>query len=490
MFKKIRIILATIFFVAVTLLFLDFTGTIHNYFSWIASIQFLPAFLALNVGVVVGLILLTLLLGRVYCSVICPMGVLQDIISWLSGKRKGKKTRFTYSKAKNWLRYGMLALFVVSLVAGIGAVVSILAPYSSYGRIVSNLFAPVYGGVNNMFAYFAERADSYAFYSVDTHVKSWATFGVAVTTLVIVAVFAWRNGRTYCNTICPVGTVLGFISRFSLLKPYIDTDKCVNCKMCTRSCKASCIDAENHRIDYSRCVACMDCLDSCHKGAIKYGRPVKICKTNTDTSRRQFMVIAGAAVATAAVHAEDKTVDGGLAVLEDKKIPNRTTPIVPGGAVSLNNFTQHCTACQLCVSACPNGVLRPSQSLDRFMQPEMIYAAGFCRPECTRCAEVCPTDAIRPLPKEEKMMRKIGTAKWVKENCIILRDGVECGNCERHCPNGAIRMAPLDDNNPDSPRFPVVDAERCIGCGACEYVCPARPFSAIYVDGVEVHRTI
>ena len=494
MLRKIRIILATLFFALVTLLFLDFTGTIHRYFSWVASVQFLPAVMAVNVAVIVGLLVLTLLFGRVYCSVICPMGVFQDLVSWISGKRKGKNLRFSYSKGKHWLRYGMLVLFIACMVAGIGAIVSILAPYSSYGRIVSNLLAPVYGSVNNVFAYFAERADSYAFYEVDVHIKSIATFIVSVVTFVLVAVLAWRNGRTYCNTICPVGTVLGFFARFSLLKPYIDTTKCINCKKCSRTCKASCIDSENHKIDYSRCVACMDCLESCSKGAIKYGR-VKLVKVNVgnekvDSSRRQFMAIAGAAVATAALHAEEKTVDGGLAVLEDKKVPNRNTPLVPGGAVSLDNFTQHCTACQLCVSACPNGVLRPSQSLDRFMQPEMSYETGFCRPECTRCAEVCPTDAIRPLPKEEKMMRKIGTAKWVKENCIVLRDGVACGNCERHCPNGAIVMAPLDENNPDSPKFRVIDAERCIGCGACEYVCPARPFSAIYVDGVEIHRTI
>ena len=494
MLRKIRIILATICFLAVTMLFLDFTGTIHKYFSWVASIQFLPAVLAVNVGVVAALVVLTLLLGRVYCSVICPMGVFQDLISWISGKRKGKKYRFNHSKAKNWLRYGVLALFIVSLVAGVGAIVSLLAPYSAYGRMVSSLLAPVYGSVNNVFAYFAERADSYAFYTVDVQVKSVATLVVSVVTLVVVAVLAWRNGRTYCNTICPVGTILGFLSRFSLLKPYMDTEKCINCKACARACKASCIDAENHKIDYSRCVACMDCLGNCNKGAIKYGR-VKLVKENkcnleVDSFRRQFMVIAGAAAATAALHAEEKTVDGGLAVLEDKKIPNRTTPIVPGGAVSLDNFTQHCTACQLCVSACPNGVLRPSQEFDRFMQPEMSFEKGYCRPECTRCAEVCPTDAIRPLPKEEKMMHKMGTAKWVKDNCIVFADGVECGNCERHCPNGAIRMAPVEEGNLDSPMFPVVDAERCIGCGACEYVCPARPFSAIYVDGVEVHRTI
>lgn len=489
MLRKIRRIMALLFFVMITLLFLDFTGVIHNYFAWMASIQLIPAILAMNFGIVIGLVFLTLLLGRVYCSVICPMGGVQDIISWVSSKRKGKKFRFTYSKEKKWLRLFFLGLFVIVMALGAGAVGALLAPYSAYGRIASSIFAPIYGLANNCLAYFAERADSYAFYTVDVHIKSITTLIVAAITLVLIFVLAWRSGRTYCNTVCPVGTVLGLFAKYSYLKPVIDTSACVNCGKCGRTCKSSCIDVKNHTIDYSRCVTCMNCLESCSKNAIKYCHPARK-KVVTDDSRRQFMTITGLAVATAVVKAEEKTTDGGLAEIQDKKIPNRMIPIVPGGAVSLNDFTNHCTACQLCVSACPNGVLRPSQSLERFMQPEMSYESGFCRPECTRCAEVCPTNAICPLPKEEKMMRKIGTARWVKENCIILRDNVECGNCARHCPNGAIQMAPIDPDRVDSPKFPVVNTERCIGCGACEYVCPARPFSAIYVDGIEVHRTI
>lgn len=244
MLRKIRVMLAALFFIAVTLLFLDFTGTLHAWLGWLAKIQFLPAVLALNVGVVLFLVLLTLGLGRVYCSVICPLGVFQDIVAWFG--KKVKKNRYAYSPAKSWLRYGMLALFVIALIAGIGSFVALLAPYSSYGRIASNLFAPLYQWGNNLLAYFAERADSYTFYRTEVWLKSLPTFIIAALTFVILAILAWKNGRTYCNTVCPVGTVLGALARYSWLKPVIDTNKCVNCKLCARNCKAACIDIKNH----------------------------------------------------------------------------------------------------------------------------------------------------------------------------------------------------------------------------------------------------
>ena len=494
MLRKIRIIAAVLFFVAVTALFLDFTGTIHAWLGWTAKVQFLPAVLALNVGVVAALVVLTLLFGRLYCSVICPLGVMQDLFVWL-GKR-AKKNRYSYSPEKRWLRWGVLGLFIVASVAGVGSVVALLAPYSSYGRIASNLFAPLYRWGNNLLAYFATRADSYAFYETDVWIKSLPTFTIAAATFGVLFVLAWRGGRTWCNTVCPVGTVLGFLSKYSLFKPVIDTSKCNGCGLCARNCKAACIDSKNHRIDYSRCVACMDCLGKCHKGAITYTpRRTKPQITNVksdtpDTTRRSFLTGVGLLAATAAVRAQEKKVDGGLAIIADKKIPARRTPVVPPGAQGLRNMASHCTACQLCVSACPNGVLRPSTKLETLMQPESSYERGYCRPECTKCSEVCPAGAIRHISVEEKSSTQIGHAVWIKENCIPFVDGVDCGNCARHCPAGAITMVSSNDYDPEAPKIPVVNTERCIGCGACENLCPARPFSAIYVEGHERHRII
>lgn len=496
MLRKIRIALALIFFLGITALFLDFTGTVHAWLGWMAKVQFLPALLALHVGIVVALLLLTFVLGRVYCSVVCPLGVMQDVVSRIAKFRKKGRNKYAYSAPKTWLRITVMAIFVLALLLGVGSLVALLAPYSAYGRIVSSLFQPVYIAANNVLAGMAERADSYAFYTADVWMKSVATLSVAVVTLVVIAVLAWRNGRTYCNTICPVGSLLGFVARFSLLKPVIDKSKCNGCRLCERNCKAACIDAKAHKIDYSRCVACMDCIDKCHKHAISYAWRAKTDHVGkngdekVDKSRRAFVTATAVATASAILKAQEKTVDGGLAVIEDKQIPERKTPITPPGSLSAKNMAQHCTACQLCVSVCPNGVLRPSTDMMKLMQPESSYERGYCRPECTKCADVCPAGAIRPITVAEKSSIQIGHAVWIKKNCIPLTDGVECGNCARHCPAGAIQMVASDADDDESPKIPVINTEKCIGCGACENLCPARPFSAIYVEGHEVHRFI
>lgn len=550
MLRKIRITLAAICFVAVTLLFLDFTGTLHLWFGWLAKIQFLPAVLALNFVVIAILLVLTLLFGRIYCSVICPLGIFQDCVSNLSSRRKGKKARFSYSKEIKWLRYGVLVLFVIALVAGLNALVALLAPYSAYGRMVQSLLAPVWQWGNNLLAWIAERQDSYAFVTKDVWLKSLPTLIVAAVTFVVVVVLAWRNGRTYCNTICPVGTTLSFFSRFAMFRPVIDKSKCKSCHACERKCKAACIDVDNHKIDYSRCVDCFDCIDSCRLGALKYrfawGRGVGSGSTGaktpqnapvgskmtsdeskngqnrssevpasvaepvvrqgsptaeaTDKGRRAFLVggaavIGGSLLSSIPMRAEeeeikDKKRDGGFAEVLPKKAPNRKTPITPFGSESVEKFYKHCTACQLCVTVCPNNVLRPSSRLEHLMQPEMSFEKGYCRPECVKCSEVCPAGAILKITPEEKTEWKVGTAGVDYDLCVVNRDGVSCGNCAHHCPVGAIRMVRKNPDDEKSPRIPSVNEEKCIGCGACENLCPSRPISAITINGYSVHHNV
>ncbi len=498
--RTLRIVLALLFFVSLTLLFLDFTGVLQQYVGWLAKLQFLPALLSLNIGVIVGVLLVTLLFGRLYCSTLCPLGVMQDIFARVGAKRR--KLPYRYVKARPWLRYGVLVLFFGLIIAGFTAIAALIAPYSAFGRIATSLLQPLYLWCNNLLATWAESRGSVAFYHVDVWVRSVVVMVVAVVTLLLVGGLSLFYGRAWCNNVCPVGTLLGFVSRFSILKPYIRVDKCVACHLCEHKCKAQCIDSEHHTIDYSRCVDCFDCIDVCHSGAIVYGRPPKkgeegsaqacgcrkpvAAQEEVDDGKRKFLVTTAALAATGMVQAQSKKVDGGLAVLEDKVVPKRTTPIKPAGAKSLKHFAQHCTACQLCVSECPNGVLRPSGDLSTWMQPEMSFERGYCRPECTRCSDVCPAGALKPVTPVEKSAIHVGVAVWVPDNCVVLTDGVSCGHCASHCPTGAVIMVPHKQG--DSSRLiPSVDETRCIGCGACEHLCPARPLSAIHVEGREVH---
>ena len=458
MLRKLRITLAVIAILLVTLLFVGVGYGITPWVEWIAKIQFLPALLAMNFIVVAILLIITLLFGRTYCSVICPLGVMQDIYSWLGGKFK--KNRFSYVKEHKWLRYGVLALFVICLIIGFAPVTTLLAPYSTYGRIVTSFYMR----------------------NVTVSIIAWVV-------MLVLGVLAFLYGRAYCNSICPVGTILSFFSRFSLFKVRIDESKCTHCGLCEKNCKARAIDSKTRTIDYSRCVVCGDCIDKCHGKALKYtaqkSAPEVSCEP--DQGRRSFLVGTAIATGTAAMAQAQMKVDGGLAVITEKQAPKRETPLTPPGSISARHMQKHCTACQLCVSACPNHVLRPSTDLNRFMQPTMSFEIGYCRPECTRCSQVCPSGAIKPITKEEKTAIHAGHAVWVKDNCVVLTDGVSCGNCARHCPTGAIQMVEYQHNG-QTVMVPAVNESRCIGCGACENLCPSRPFSAIYVEGNVTHQ--
>ena len=451
--KVIRIILAALMLLGITALLLDATGMLRHWLGWMPKVQLLPAILALNFVVVAVILVVTALVGRVYCSVVCPLGIFQDIFVWFHKLFFGKKRPYRYRRPQNWVRYTVLVLFMVLIALGLNGIAVLIAPYSAYARMVTQIHG--------------------------TGLVHW----VAIATLCCIGVMSFIWGRLWCNTICPMGTLLGLVSKYSFFGIRIDADKCGGCRKCEHACKAMCIDIDTKTVDTSRCVDCFNCLGECKAGAITFGgeRRVKGGKQKeesdkpVDESRRKFVVTTAAVGAAMAVQAQEQKMDGGLATLMEKSVPERKTPIKPFGALSLKNFHSRCTACQLCVSQCPEHVLRPSTKLDSLMQPEMNYADGYCRMACTRCSEVCPSGAIRPISKEEKTAISIGVAVVLKDNCI------KCGTCARHCPSTAIQM--VDG-------YPSVNESRCLGCGACEYYCPARPITAIYVEGREIHAEI
>ena len=491
MLRTIRIILAAVCFAALCLLFVDVSGRFSPALAFMARVQFVPAMLAGSAGAVIGVLLLTLVFGRIYCSVLCPLGVAQDVI----GARAGRY-RFRHSAPHTLLRLAVFFVFAASLLAGVPLVFSLLEPYSAFGRMAAELLAPVWATGNNALAWASERAGNYDVGPVVVWQKGLAALASAVATLALIGVLAWRKGRLWCNAVCPVGTFLGFFSRFAVLRPRIEGSTCKNCGLCEKACKSGCIDLASGTVDASRCVACFDCVDVCRHGAMSYGLgrtgAAKIAASAAEKSTgkgspnalRRGMLAAMVGVAVPGVALGRSA--SPIAALTRKLEPERAVGIVPPGAQSVQQLSARCTGCQLCVSACPSQVLKGADRGSGMLQPTLAFEMGYCRVNCVTCADVCPAGAIRPMTPAEKSSLQIGRAVVNLDRCITATDKVTCTACAKICPPRVINLVGPDD----SPKKPVVDAERCTGCGACEYVCPARPFAAIHVEGVAEQRRI
>lgn len=496
--KKLRVFLSLSFFVVIAVLFLDFTGKIYRPATHaLLHLQFIPSvimFAATGAAAALGfliIIILTLLFGRIYCSTLCPLGTLQDIFSFFAKKLSPRKIIFKFKKPLNRLRYGLLAVVVLSLLTGSILLVNLLDPYSVFGRIFHNLFSPLVVLINNSASKALTFADVYSLPSVKWVAVNIAALIVALVWSLAILILSIKKGRLYCNTICPVGAVLGIFARYSLFRIRLDKTKCNSCGKCSAVCKAECINPKDQSVDFSRCVGCMNCLSPCPEGGVKFSPfwkkddGVKI--SAFDPGKRKFIVETG--VLLAASLDTTRFITPG----SDKKkevIPAtvqifREHPVTPPGALGQARFNSICTACHLCVSACPTQVLQPTYflyGLTGFLQPRMDYITSFCNFECTLCGQVCPTGAILPLQKEEKKLTQLGKSNFVKENCIVYTKNTACGACSEHCPTKAVNMVPYKEKL----TIPEVNNKICVGCGACEYACPTDPKS-IYVEGNVVH---
>ena len=515
--KKIRVAVTLLFFLLTLSLFLDYRNILPpSVYSKVLFLQFIPSFIKFisivglsAIGFIV-ILLLTLFSGRIYCSSICPLGTLQDVISFLSRKskkKKGKKKRefFRYEKSKNWWRYSFLALAVVPFLGGTIFFVNLLDPYSSFGKISAHLFRPLLISANNSIAFLFEKMNLYIVYPFEFKGLEIFSFLLALTIFLVVAYLSFTKGRLYCNTVCPVGTLLGLISKYSFVKIAVDEKSCKSCGICERVCKSNCIDTKKKTVDFDRCVACFNCLDVCPTDGMKFEHgflsPSKnklikpeheqVCELDTQEekifhSKRNFLF-------NTFVYAVGLT---GITLSQVKITPKkkskvaviRKNPVTPPGSQNRNNFAEHCTSCHLCVSVCPTHVLQPAYleyGLLGMFQPRMDFQTGFCNFECKLCGDVCPTSAIFPIFLEEKKLKQLGKANFVKDNCIVNTENTDCGACSEHCPTKAVNMVPFKNKL----LIPEVKEEFCIGCGACEFACPTKPYKAIYVEGNPKHLT-
>lgn len=585
--RLLRITLSIVLFVFITAYFIDFAGLLPDWLHKLEDIQLIPALLSLNGIIILALVVLTLVFGRIYCSSVCPLGVYQDIVSRLrkwTSTRKNRK-RYKFLPPLNWLRYGFLALTIAGFITGLHVLVGLLDPYSAFGRITVHLFKPVYQAGNNLLFSIFTSFDDHTFYKISIYLLSIASLVTALVTLLTVSILAWRNGRIYCNTVCPAGTLLGLLSRFSLFQIRFDSQKCTLCGSCARECKSSCIDFKQLTVDSSRCVTCFNCIDSCKESGLKYRLPrkgesllqrptatrlstrdkAKFANTidsntatittiasntidsnsfATNTTAGNHSVISESAITTNATITRLATASGettnatiarttverensanaagrndaairtegagrrrflialgvtGVAVarlsaeitlkLGPKKKVARTKAIMPPGAGTFEHFTQRCTSCHLCIAKCPTQVIKPA-FLDYgpggILQPMMNFDHQFCNYDCTLCSDVCPTDALMPLTQEAKHHNQMGIVQLYLENCIVYTDETSCGACSEHCPTQAVHMV----HYKDSLTIPEINPAICVGCGGCEYVCPAKPWKAIFVEGLTAHNTI
>lgn len=480
MLRRIRIGVASLLFLCENLFFIGVGGGLGVF----ERFQFVPALLAMNLAAITFIVALTLLFGRVYCSTLCPLGVFQDIV--IGAARIFAKKRFVYAPAHTLFRYVTLSVVAIALAAGIASVPALIDPYSLYGRLATHLLQPVAYAANNAVAWIADSLGHPLIFKEEIFVRGTLAISVAIASLLAIIILAAKWGRLYCNTLCPVGSLLAVISRRPLFVIAIDENSCVECGLCAKACKSGCIDAKSRTVDYSRCVCCFDCITSCRKNAIRYAMiatktadvsvpdiALSPAKKHKWVGRREFVTTTAVSVAT---------VVAAMVRKDSLLVAAEPLPISPPGSGGQSRLLSQCTSCNLCVAKCKGNVIKPSlleYGLGGIMVPKLDFTHGFCDWDCNECGKVCPNGAIAPLSIDDKRKTKIGQAIYVRERCVLVTDKVDsCGNCAEHCPTKAITLV----EEKDKKKYPSIDESKCIGCGACEYHCPSKPL-AIHVIG-------
>ena len=430
------------------------------------SVFFLDTLIA-----VVLIAVVTLLFGRIYCSVLCPLGILQDGIAFLTHWKKWKWSRYRFLDTRP-VKYGVFLFVLILGAAGVMLPFIALLPSSNFFTIVSNVFLRVFSTVDPETARefgSAEHAaqETGAVFGQFSVNPPAAAFAFSLGVFLIVALLAAWRGRLYCNTLCPVGAVLSLLGRKPLYRISLSQSMCVSCGMCEAACKGGAIDAKAKSVLAENCVMCFNCIPACKRGGVRLEKRPKMASFNL--SRRHFIGAAGGVVAGA-----------GAAVLV-RKIENTLprpslSPAMPPGAGNARRFHEKCVGCGICIRECEGHVLVPAvgqYGLEGFMQPVVDYSRGACVYTCNHCSNVCPPNALLPLSLAEKQLTRIGIASVTYSLCV------GCGLCGSKCPAKAIEMVSGADGCKA-----VVNEDHCIGCGMCQNVCPLPNGPAITVLGV------
>lgn len=449
-----------------------------------------------GLGFTLATIAVTLIFGRVFCGWFCPLGATLDFLSWINPLGRKRPGRGREADPSRWLllKYGLLAVLAALALAGVQAI-WFFDPLAIFVRTFSFNFNPwLNAGVDRLFAWLLPAADfpgwmdtTYNWLKemvLDVRSQVFPHAGLVFWVFAAIAAAVLIRRRFWCRTLCPLGALLGLVSRWAWLRR--DTGGCnLACGACRDICRTNAIRSDN-RYHPQECVMCMDCAVAGKAGCptgkttFRFRRPGKPeAKQSPEAgplTRAQFLgLLASGLVASQGCR---------------KNAPASPAPapavLRPPASLPEGEFVQRCVRCGNCMKVCLTNVLQPSlweTGAAGIWTPRLEPSIAYCEYSCTLCGQVCPTSAIREITEEEKLRTRIGLAVVDRNRCLPWAEGTECLVCEEHCPipEKAIKREFFVNAHGQKVGRPVVDPKLCVGCAICENKCPVRPLRAIRV---------
>ncbi len=456
---------------------------------------------------------LTVSLGRFFCGWVCPMGTLNHILSHNRRKPKDKITRNRYDKRQSW-KYLATVFFLLASVFGL-QIVGFLDPFSVLIRSFALAVNPVFNWL--------VRAAFYPLFALDwpwlnTVIQPVFGFlrgqvlsfeqpyfyqGLFIGLIfTAIAVLNQVRRRFWCRFLCPLGALLGILSRFNFLRLRVNKETCTNCLLCSRNCEGACEPQSSETWLRTECLYCWNCVESCPSRSISFGFGLPSRKERSvDYSKRQVVTSLGAAVGAVALCRIDPRKTPPFASGGDVRESRKFNPalIRPPGAVDETEFLHRCVKCGECMKVCIKNAIQPTlmeAGLEGFWTPYLRMQQGYCEFNCTLCGQVCPTQAIKKLTLEEKHQTKIGLAFFDKNRCIPYSQGHNCIVCEEVCPTPKkaiwfeeVEVLDSAGENRIKVKQPHIDPHLCVGCGMCEFVCPLVDKPGVYVTSIGESRS-
>lgn len=436
---------------------------------------------------------LTLLLGRVFCGWVCPLGAAHQFFSFLFKKSRLHKPKKLGQSGLN-LKYLILLIVLITALFAID-LVGYLDPFSFLYRSFITAVIPWFARINHVLLSFVYQVKllklgdywNQFLASLALNPLFQQGFFLGLLFLLAISLNLFRE-RFWCRLLCPLGALLGLFSRWNLLGLKINENKCIDCHLCTLQCETQANPYPQKDWNRSECVYCFTCASLCPTAAIDFNFKAKYQPTPAiNLSRRQLIFTSLLAVIATPFFKISPT---------KKRAPSRL--VRPPGALPEPQFLQKCVKCGECMKVCPTNGLQPAlgeAGPEGIWTPVFNFKIGYCEYYCSLCSQVCPTGAIKELTIEEKMKVRIGTA-WVdKSRCIPYVIGSSCIVCEEHCPTSpkAIKLVRTETKRSDgailTPLAPVIDINQCVGCGICENKCPVVDQPAIFVTSVGESRS-